>query len=33
MILVEVTTPDMTRPADPGLYDVPRLSFGGPPTS
>jgi predicted DNA-binding protein with PD1-like motif len=33
MILVEVTTPDMTRPADPGLYDVPRLSFGGPSAS
>jgi hypothetical protein len=29
MILVEVTSPAMTRPADPALYDVPRLSFGG----
>jgi predicted DNA-binding protein with PD1-like motif len=29
MILVEVTAPAMTRPADPTLYDVPRLSFGG----
>ena len=29
MILVEVTAPAMTRPADPALYDVPRLSFGG----
>jgi len=28
MILVEVTAPAMTRPADPGLYDVPRLTFG-----
>ena len=28
MILVEVTAPIMTRPADPGLYDVPRLVFG-----
>lgn len=28
MILVEVTAPVMTRPADPGLYDVPRLVFG-----
>lgn len=28
MILVEVTAPAMTRPADPGLYDVPRLRFG-----
>jgi len=28
MILVEVTAPAMTRPADPALYDVPRLSFG-----
>ena len=27
MILVEVTDPAMTRPADPALYDVPRLSF------
>ncbi len=29
MILVEVTAPAMTRPADPALYDVARLSFGG----
>jgi predicted DNA-binding protein with PD1-like motif len=29
MILVEVAAPAMTRPADPALYDVPRLSFGG----
>ena len=28
MILVEVTAPAMTRPADPGLYGVPRLVFG-----
>ena len=28
MILVEVTAPAMTRPADPSLYDVPRLIFG-----
>jgi predicted DNA-binding protein with PD1-like motif len=28
MILVEVTAPALTRPADPGLYDVPRLVFG-----
>jgi hypothetical protein len=28
MILVEVTAPVMTRPADPALHDVPRLSFG-----
>jgi hypothetical protein len=28
MILVEITAPAMTRPADPALYDVPRLSFG-----
>jgi hypothetical protein len=27
MILVEVTAPIMSRPADPGLYDVPRLVF------
>lgn len=27
MILVEVTSPVMTRPADPGLYDVLRLTF------
>jgi predicted DNA-binding protein with PD1-like motif len=30
MILVEVTAPVMSRPADPALYDVPRLSFGIP---
>jgi hypothetical protein len=29
MILVEVAAPAMTRPADPALYDVPRLSSGG----
>ncbi|HEY3952747.1 MAG TPA: DUF296 domain-containing protein [Streptosporangiaceae bacterium] len=28
MVLVEVTAPVMTRPLDPGLYDVPRLTFG-----
>jgi predicted DNA-binding protein with PD1-like motif len=28
MILVEVTGPVMTRPADPSLYNVPRLTFG-----
>lgn len=28
LIIVEVTTPAMTRPADPGLYHVPRLRFG-----
>lgn len=28
MVLVEVTAPAMTRPADPELYDVPRLTFG-----
>ena len=28
MILVEVTAPAMTRPADPDLYGVPRLVFG-----
>jgi predicted DNA-binding protein with PD1-like motif len=27
LILVEVTAPVMTRPADPGLYEVPRLAF------
>ncbi|HEV2374921.1 MAG TPA: DUF296 domain-containing protein [Streptosporangiaceae bacterium] len=27
MILVEVTGPNMTRPSDPGLYNVPRLTF------
>lgn len=32
MILVEVTSPAMTRPADPGLYDVPRLTFGHRPS-
>jgi predicted DNA-binding protein with PD1-like motif len=31
MILVEVTGPAMSRPADPGLYDVPRLTFGAGP--
>jgi predicted DNA-binding protein with PD1-like motif len=30
MVVVEVTAPSMTRPPDPGLYDVPRLVFGGP---
>lgn len=28
LILVEVTAPAMTRPADPAMYDVPRLTFG-----
>jgi len=28
MILVEITGPAMTRPADSSLYDVPRLAFG-----
>jgi len=28
LILVEVTAPAMTRPADPGLYDVLGLAFG-----
>jgi predicted DNA-binding protein with PD1-like motif len=27
MIIVEVTAPEMTRPPDPGLYDVPLLTF------
>lgn len=27
LILVEVTAPAMTRPADPGLHGVPRLTF------
>jgi predicted DNA-binding protein with PD1-like motif len=31
MILVEVTEPAMTRPSDPGLYNVPRLTFGPQP--
>lgn len=31
MILVEVTQPAMTRPSDPGLYNVPRLTFGPQP--
>ena len=36
MILVEITAPAMSRPPDPSLYDVPRLTFthaqpaGGP---
>ena len=37
MILVEVAAPAMTRPPDPGLYDVPLLVFGnreaGPPSA
>jgi predicted DNA-binding protein with PD1-like motif len=28
MIVVEVTAPMLTRPPDPGLYDVPLLTFG-----
>ena len=28
MVLVEVTSPSMTRPRDPGLYDVPLLHLG-----
>lgn len=28
MIVVEVTAPEMTRPPDPDLYDVPLLTFG-----
>jgi predicted DNA-binding protein with PD1-like motif len=28
LVLVEVIDPAMTRPADPRLYDVPRLVFG-----
>ena len=28
MVIVEVLTPTMTRPRDPGLYDVPLLTFG-----
>lgn len=28
LIVVEVTAPAMTRPPDPGLYDVPLLTFG-----
>ncbi len=28
MIMVEVTSPAMTRPPNPGLYDVPLLTFG-----
>jgi predicted DNA-binding protein with PD1-like motif len=30
MVLVEVTSPTMTRPKNPGLYDVPTLTFGSP---
>ena len=30
IIVVEVTTPLMTRPPDHGLYDVPLLTFGNP---
>jgi predicted DNA-binding protein with PD1-like motif len=37
MIVVEVTAPAMTRPPDPGLYDIPLLVFGnresGPPSA
>ncbi|MFF6997300.1 PPC domain-containing DNA-binding protein [Streptomyces sp. NPDC008313] len=28
LVVVQVTSPRMGRPADPGLYDVPRLTFG-----
>lgn len=28
MVVVEVTTPVMTRPKNPALYDVPTLTFG-----
>jgi predicted DNA-binding protein with PD1-like motif len=27
MLVVEVVTPEMTRPRNPGLYDVPLLTF------
>lgn len=27
MILVEVVNPAMTRPANPGLYNIPLLTF------
>jgi predicted DNA-binding protein with PD1-like motif len=30
MIVVEVTSPLMTRPQNPALYDVPTLTFGAP---
>lgn len=33
LILVEVTAPAMTRPADPAMYDVPRLTFGSMPST
>ncbi len=33
LILVEVTAPAMTRPADPAMYDVPRLTFGSLPSA
>ena len=28
MLVVEILTPDMTRPKDHNLYDVPLLTFG-----
>jgi predicted DNA-binding protein with PD1-like motif len=28
MLVVEVVAPEMTRPIDPSLYDVPLLTFG-----
>ena len=28
MLIVEVVTPEMTRPRNPNLYDVPLLTFG-----
>ncbi|WP_411757178.1 hypothetical protein [Streptomyces venezuelae] len=28
LVIVEVTSPMMTRPRNPGLYDVPLLTFG-----
>ncbi len=28
MLVVEVVTPEMTRPRNPSLYDVPLLTFG-----
>ena len=30
MLLVEVVRPELTRPQQPGLYDVPLLIFGSP---
>jgi predicted DNA-binding protein with PD1-like motif len=29
MVVVEVTSPIMTRPKNPAMYDVPTLTFGG----